>query len=128
MPGAVRPFVAAALAQAENGAVLSALRAAARWGWSPGRPWGVRGDEDGAVVLGLALQIYEDGLCSCGHPLAETSDDTKAEAYEVVERVCNVCSLVEARREMKDKPPAGWKVFARRMFASEIKPSRRRRR
>lgn len=117
------PFVAAALTRAENAGVLAALRAAARWGWSPARPWGVSETTDEAVTLGVGLELYEADLCSCGHPFSETSDDERAEAYEPVEKVCNVCALLESKREMKADPPAGWKLFARRKFGAEVQPS-----
>lgn len=118
------PFVSKALTRAESAGVLASLRAAVRWGWSPGRPWGVSETTDETVILGIGLQVYEDGLCpGCGQPFHETSDDEGAEAYKVVEQTCNVCMLIESRREQVKHPPAGWKVFARRLFQKDIKPS-----
>lgn len=80
---------------------------------------------DEAVVLGLALQLHEDSLCSCGHPLRDTADDLMSEWISIETRTCQVCAAIEVQRETQSKPPAGTKTFARRLFSGEFKPSRR---
>ena len=80
---------------------------------------------DEAVTLGLALQLFEDGLCSCGHPFRDTSDDLMSEWISIETRICQVCAHIESKRETENKPAAGSKTFARRLFSFEFKPSRR---
>lgn len=63
----------------------------------------------------LALQIYEDGLCSCGQPLILAHDEQNEGWYDVHKPQCQSCAAQElATRGTSNDPyvPApGEKVF-----------------
>lgn len=68
-------------------------------GDQPGSAWTT---ED--ALLALALQTYEDSLCSgCGHPRDEAYDEKAEGEYEVVTYTCQGC----ATRERHDRDSHG---------------------
>jgi hypothetical protein len=43
----------------------------------------------------LALTIYEEGLCSCGHPLILSHDELSEGWYNVLKPTCQSCAAQE---------------------------------
>lgn len=55
-----------------------------------------RGDwTDKDYLLMLALTVYEDGLCSCGHPVVIAHHKDNDGWYTAHKRVCNSCAARE---------------------------------
>lgn len=55
-----------------------------------------RGDwTDKDYMLALALTIYEDGLCSCGHPLVLAHHPDNDGWYEAHKKQCHACAARE---------------------------------
>jgi hypothetical protein len=46
-------------------------------------------------MLMLALEVYEDGLCGCGHPLVVAHDPDNEGWYEVHKPQCQACASQE---------------------------------
>ena len=58
-------------------------------------------------VLSLALTIYEDGLCSCGQPLAVAHHPDNDGWYDAHKTQCHSCAARE--RETKGTPQSPYK-------------------
>lgn len=73
-------------------------------------------------LLALALQTYEDSLCSgCGHPRDEAYDDRAEGEYEAVEHVCQACAARERHaRENSGKEKAA--VPGQKVSVSHLGP------
>lgn len=52
-----------------------------------------------ALTVKLALRMYEDGLCRCGHSIRLTQADDAALAYRPKTITCRACLVAERERE-----------------------------
>lgn len=53
----------------------------------------------------LALEVYEDGLCSCGHPTILSHDDDNDGWYEAHKVQCQSCAEQERSTSSTGKDP-----------------------
>lgn len=56
-------------------------------------------------VLTLALTIYEDGLCSCGQPMAVAHHEDNDGWYDAKKTQCHSCAKREAATQGNGKDP-----------------------
>ena len=72
-------------------------------------PDGPLTDEDRLLIL--ALQQYEESLCSCGHPRDVAWDERAEGEYERQTAVCQACATAQRDGNKDEKPPAGQKAW-----------------
>ncbi|MDR4533209.1 hypothetical protein [Glutamicibacter sp. PS] len=66
----------------------------------------VRGDwTDKDYLLSLALTVYEDGLCSCGHPVELAHHPDNDGWYEAHQKICHACAARERATKGTEKNP-----------------------
>ncbi|WP_123378619.1 hypothetical protein [Pseudokineococcus lusitanus] len=103
------PFLAAALAHPRWGLLRAQLRTARANGiplstlLHGGRPKWRRTDR----ALQVALTLYEDSLCTCGHPRDRAWNDDSDGHWEVAEHICQACAARDRARTTEGKRPDG---------------------
>lgn len=71
-----------------------------------------RGDwTDKDYFLTLALTIYEDGLCSCGQPMAIAHHPDNDGWYDARKVQCKSCAKRESANTGQQTPEPGEKIY-----------------
>lgn len=59
-------------------------------------------------LLAVALQLHEDSLCACGHPIEDWGTDKDA---AVTTRTCPWCAALERHQKSEGEPSPGEKAW-----------------
>lgn len=59
-------------------------------------------------LLAVALQVFEDNQCACGHPLSDWGGEVAA---EIETQTCPWCAAIEKHQQDQERPTPGEKVY-----------------